>query len=78
MTLEDIRRIVIFSGLAFSLTPTAHSMQLLSIEHVKLTSKQYVSGYKIKTWGLKIRAVCHLPPGWIIPTGSYASPDGIF
>lgn len=78
MLRENISRVIMLLVLFSSLSYVSDAMQLLSIEGINLSSKEYVSGFKIETWGLNIRAVCHLQPGWIISTGSYASPEGIF
>ncbi|KAJ8138157.1 hypothetical protein OY671_008630, partial [Metschnikowia pulcherrima] len=49
---------------------------LASIQGIKLRAKEYVSAFKVDTWGVTFKAVCHIPPGWSIKAGNTASFDG--
>ena len=37
-----------------------------------------VKGFAIETWGVKFKAVCHVPEGWRIKAGNSLTPDGTF
>lgn len=54
----------------------ASGNELLSIEGVSLTEKQYVAGFDIKTWGVTVVAVCHFPPAWSLVAVNSADPQG--
>jgi hypothetical protein len=59
--------------------------QLLSITGIKLQplknglepSGQFVAGFDIKTWGVRVIAVCHIPGGWTVSAGKNANPEGV-
>jgi hypothetical protein len=51
--------------------------QLLSIQGITLASNEYVSAFEIKTWGIRVLAVCKVPRGWGISVDQDASPEGI-
>jgi hypothetical protein len=47
----------------------APAMQLVSIKTPGLKSDSFISGFKIETWDIYIRAICKIPVGWIITAG---------
>ena len=59
--------------------------QLLSITGIKLqplksgsqARGQYIASFDIKTWGVRVIAVCHIPGGWTISAGKNANPEGV-
>jgi hypothetical protein len=63
---------------------SAAETQLLSITGVHLqplitasrSTGQYMSGFDIRTWGVRVLAVCHIPGGWTISAGKNANPEG--
>jgi hypothetical protein len=38
---------------------------------------QYIASFDIKTWGVRVIAVCHIPGGWTISAGKNANPEGV-
>jgi hypothetical protein len=38
---------------------------------------QYIAAFDIKTWAVKVLAVCHIPAGWTISAGKNAYPEGV-
>ena len=38
---------------------------------------QYIASFDIKTWGLRVIAVCHIPDGWTASAGKNAGPEGV-
>ena len=59
--------------------------QLLSLSGVQLhplrqgedKRAQYIAAFNIKTWAVKVLAVCHIPAGWTISAGENASSEGV-
>jgi hypothetical protein len=59
--------------------------QLLSFSDIKLqplkrgvrSTGEYVARFDIKTWGVRVIAVCHIPGGWTISAGKNADPEGV-
>jgi len=51
---------------------------LASIQGIALSPNEYVTSFYIESWGVKYRAVCHIPPGWTMKAGGTASFDGGF
>lgn len=72
------------AALAITAAPAFAQTQLLSITGIDLqplhtgaqASGQYVSGFNIRTWGVRVLAVCHIPRGWTISAGKNANPEG--
>jgi hypothetical protein len=54
----------------------AAALQLLSIRGIELKDNEYVAAFHIETWGVRVRAVCHLPAGWSITVGGAVDPSG--
>ena len=44
--------------------------ELLSIRGVELSKNAYISGFQVDTFGVRVLAVCRLPPGWTISAGN--------
>ena len=67
--------------------PAARSAetQLLSITGINLhplksgsqPTGQYIAGFNIETWDVRVIAVCHIPGGWTISAGKNANPEGV-
>ncbi len=54
----------------------AADAQLLSLTGITLrplkpseAHPQFVAGFNIDTWGVRVLSVCHIPPGWTISAG---------
>jgi hypothetical protein len=54
----------------------AAAFQLLSIRGVELKDNEYVAAFRIETWGVRVRAVCHIPAGWTIKVAGALDPSG--
>ena len=54
----------------------AAATQLLSIVGLGIPAGRYVSSFDIQTWGVRVLAVCHIPPGWTVSGGQDADPGG--
>lgn len=50
---------------------------LASITGLSIASDEYVEEFSIDTWGVRLLAVCRIPPGWTITAGGSAAQDGI-
>jgi hypothetical protein len=73
-----LRSMPVFLALAGSALPSvADASELLSIRGIALPEHGYVEAFRIEIWGVKVLAVCHLPPGWTITAGKSADPSGI-
>ena len=69
--------LILAAALAAHSPPVDHpKTYLASITGIRLAKNEYVDGFKIDTWGVIERAVCHFPPGWDIDAGSSADPTG--
>jgi hypothetical protein len=55
---------------------TAEAMKLVSIQGLNIGKNEYVAAFEIDTWAIQIRAVCHLPVGWMITAGRELNPGG--
>lgn len=59
--------------------------ELLSLTGLRLQSTapdrsktgQFIASFDLKTWGVKVLAVCHIPAGWTITAGKNANPEGV-
>jgi len=67
--------VLALAGAARSNQATAN--ELLSIRGIGLAENGYISGFHVDTWGVRVLAVCHLPPGWTITAGNSADPSGV-
>ena len=63
--------------LGTSLSHGAAARELLSLNGIKLANKEYISGFRIETWGVRVFAVCRFPFGWTITAGQSADPSGV-
>jgi len=54
----------------------AERTYVLSLQGIDLGPDEYVSAFALDSWGVRFRAVCHIPPGWYIKAGGTASFDG--
>lgn len=57
-------------------TEPRHPTYLASIT-VPLGEYERLQSFRIDTWGVRITAVCRIPPGWRIMAGGSAAPDGV-
>jgi hypothetical protein len=56
---------------------SATDTQLLSLTGIRLhpikptetDHAQYIAGFNIDTWGVRVLSVCHIPPAWTISAG---------
>jgi len=53
----------------------AAAFQLLSIRGVELKDNEYIAAFRIESWGVRVRAVCHLPVGWAITVDAAIDPS---
>jgi len=58
-------------------TSAAFAMQLLSVKAPDLNADSYISGFQIKTWGIRVRAICKIPAGWMMTAGKELNPGGV-
>ncbi len=72
------RYVVLLVLLGLSSMPAAAAERaLLSIRGIVLPDNGYVGYFDVKTWGVKVISVCHLPPGWTMTAGKSADPSGV-
>jgi hypothetical protein len=45
---------------------------------IPLNRDEALEAFTFETWGVRFRAVCHIPPGWTIKAGGSLSPEGTF
>ncbi|HEY1928305.1 MAG TPA: hypothetical protein VGG92_12640 [Caulobacteraceae bacterium] len=50
---------------------------LLSVVSIPLKPADKIRAFSIATWGVRFKAVCHIPYGWTIKAGSGAEPGGV-
>lgn len=50
---------------------------LASISGLDMAPGEYVESFSIDTWGVRILAICNIPPGWEITAGGGAAQDGV-
>lgn len=50
---------------------------IASVAGIALGPSEYVDGFTVDTWGVRVLAVCRIPPGWEIRAGRAASLDGV-
>ena len=53
------------------------STWLVSVEGVSLGPNEQVTGFAFETWGVTVKAVCHIPDGWTIRAGRSTTPSGV-
>jgi len=51
-------------------------MYLLSVVDLPLQAGESVEEFSFSTWGVDVKAVCHVPDGWYITAGRNANPEG--
>ena len=51
---------------------------LVSIDRLQLGSQERLTEFELDTWGVRFRAVCHIPPGWRVEAGGNATQEGRF
>lgn len=51
---------------------------LLSVVAIPLKGDDSLESFAFETWGVKFKAVCHIPDGWRIKAGSSLSSNGDF
>ena len=50
---------------------------LVSIVDIPLSARGRLSSFTIDTWGVEVRAICHIPRGWRVQGGGNATPEGV-
>ncbi len=55
----------------------AAAFQLLSLQDFSLQPTEYITKFRIATWGVRVRGVCAMPFGWSISFHSSATEDGL-
>lgn len=55
----------------------AKRTELLFIVHLRLAPGEYVAGFELRTWTVRVLAVCNLPVGWTVTAGTFGDPGGI-
>ena len=58
-------------ALATATPAAAAHTYLASIEGVSLSPDESVPSFTVKTWGVEIKAICHIPDDWEITGGRY-------
>lgn len=53
-------------------------LYLVSIVGLGIGPDEYVNEFKLRSWGVRYKAVCRIPSGWTIKAGSSATADGWF
>lgn len=71
-----MRGLLIIAFMALTAAPANHTY-LISIEGVPLKDTENLKAFSFETWGVRVKSVCHIPPGWFIKAGSSATPDGV-
>ena len=54
----------------------APRMYLVSITGLGLGPDEYIDGFKLQSWGVRYKAVCRIPAGWLIKAGSSTTAAG--
>ena len=49
---------------------------LLSIDALQIGPQESLTELEMDTWGVRFRAVCHIPQGWRVEAGGNATPEG--
>lgn len=49
---------------------------LLSVDQLKMGHDEQIRSFHIKTWGVEILAICHVPPSWQLKAEKYEDPEG--
>ena len=68
--------------LLFALAAAAQAQQggsrtfLLSIDALQIGPQESLIEFELDTWGVRFRAVCHIPHGWRVEAGGNATPAG--
>src|SRR5262249_49605429 len=55
----------------------ADAGELLSVHGIALPENGFLFAFHIDTWGVRVLAVCHFPPGWTLSAGKSLDPSGI-
>jgi len=64
-------------ALAAATVPVDHPRTyLLSVINFPLKTDESVERFSFSTWGVDVKAVCHVPGGWRIKAGRDSTPDG--
>ena len=68
-------RSLILGTLVLATTTPAAAAQtyLASIEGVSLAADESIPSFTVKTWGVEIKAICHIPADWEITGGRFGS-----
>jgi hypothetical protein len=64
---------------AISLSAVSHaaSTDLLSIKGVQIDGNHHLTKVEIRTWGVEVLAVCHIPPVSIVSVDFDLDPGGV-
>ena len=49
---------------------------LLSVDQLRIGPNEQIRSFHIKTWGVEILAICHVPPSWQLKAEKYEDPEG--
>jgi hypothetical protein len=65
-------RLLIF-GLLVAAGPVSATGRsyLASVKGITLRSDESISSFTVKTWGVEIKAICHIPADWEITAGRF-------
>lgn len=50
---------------------------LISLVNVPLGRDEQIMAFRFATWGVRVQAVCVVPPGWTIRAGGSLNPGGV-
>lgn len=51
--------------------------ELLSIVDLPLSQGEYITSFELRTWTVRVLAVCNVPVGWTVMAGTFGDPGGI-
>src|SRR4051794_35617938 len=68
--------LALIAAASVAAAPVDHPKTYLASLRIPLRQGRSVESFSIRTWGVRFKAVCHIPYGWRIKAGNGASPDG--
>lgn len=74
--------VFVISGFALLFSPTCAAekgvpTELLSIQGVNIPKDWFVSGFRVKMWGVWPMAACRIPDQWHVTAGKNSDPEGV-
>jgi hypothetical protein len=68
-----MRRQALIAAAAIALLPgpALAKSYLLSLRGISLRADESIERFSLKTWGVEIKAVCHIPADWEITAGQF-------